>query len=156
MTEMDKWLNNYSHPRQNIRYPLIYRASVLIFLISFVGILWTIEKPQEFEVISPILNWGLLFLMAAIIYYFIISITLGLGMIPFIMMVIGFFLWLENTDYSIITISIGFNIISLFGLYQGRQRINNIESLLDDIQMIIIGPICMLSELIKILEAKKQ
>jgi len=153
---MDKWLNNYSHPRQNIRYPLIYRASVLIFLISFVGILWTIEKPQEFEVISPILNWGLLFLMAAIIYYFIISITLGLGMIPFIMMVIGFFLWLENTDYSIITISIGFNIISLFGLYQGRQRINNIESLLDDIQMIIIGPICMLSELIKILEAKKQ
>tara|TARA_B100000959_G_scaffold11902_2_gene11860 strand:- start:879 stop:1349 length:471 start_codon:yes stop_codon:yes gene_type:complete len=156
MTEMDKWLNNYSHPRQNIRYPLIYRASVLIFLISFVGILWTIEKPQEFEVISPILNWGLLFLMAAIIYYFIISITLGLGMIPFIMMVIGFFLWLENTDYSIITTSIGFNIISLFGLYQGRQRINNIESLLDDIQMIIIGPICMLSELIKILEAKKQ
>ena len=153
---MDKWLNNYSHPRQNIRYPLIYRASVLIFLISFVGILWTIEKPQEFEVISPILNWGLLFLMAAIIYYFIISITLGLGMIPFIMMVIGFFLWLENTDYSIITTSIGFNIISLFGLYQGRQRINNIESLLDDIQMIIIGPICMLSELIKILEAKKQ
>ena len=156
MTEMDKWLNNYSHPRQNIRYPLIYRASVLNFLISFVGILWTIEKPQEFEVISPILNWGLLFLMAAIIYYFIISITLGLGMVPFIMMVIGFFLWLENTDYSIITTSIGFNIISLFGLYQGRQRTNNIESLLDDVQMIIIGPICMLSELIKILEAKKQ
>ena len=156
MTEMDKWLNNYSRPRQNIRYPLIYRASVLIFLISFVGILWTIEKPQEFEVISPILNWGLLFLMAAIIYYFIISITLGLGMIPFIMMVIGFFLWLENTDYSIITTSIGFNIISLFGLYQGRQRTNNIESLLDDVQMIIIGPIFMLSELIQILEAKKQ
>jgi len=70
--------------------------------------------------------------------------------------VIGFFLWLENTDYSIITTSIGFNIISLFGLYQGRQRTNNIESLLDDVQMIIIGPICMLSELIKILEAKKQ
>ena len=156
MTEMDKWLYNYSHPRQNIRYPLIYRASVLIFLISFVGILWTIEKPQAFEVISPILNWGLLFLMAAIIYYFIISITLGLGMVPFIMMVIGFFLWLENTDYSIITTSIGFNIISLFGLYQGRQRTNNIESLLDDVQMIIIGPIFMLSELIKILEAKKQ
>ncbi len=149
MTEMDKWLNNYSQSRQNIRYPLIYWTSVLIFLISFVGILWTIEKPQEFVAISPILNWGVLFLMAAIIYYFIISIALGLGMIPFIMMVIGFFLWLENTDYSIITTSIGFNMISLFGLYQGRQRANNIESLLDDIQMIIIGPICMLSELIK-------
>jgi len=149
MTEMDKWLKNYSQSRQNIRYPVIYWTSVLIFLISFVGILWTIEKPQEFVVISPILNWGVLFLMAAIIYYFIISIALGLGMIPFIMMVIGFFLWLENTDYSIITTSIGFNMISLFGLYQGRQRANNIESLLDDIQMIIIGPICMLSELIK-------
>ena len=44
---------------------------------------------------------------------------LAVGMIPFIIGIIVIFLWLENTDYPIISILIGLNMTSLYGLFQG-------------------------------------
>ena len=99
--------------------------------------------------VSPVINWGLMFLLATIIYYFIISIAVAIGMIPFIVCVIAFFLWLENMDYPIISISIGINIMSIYGLYRGRGKNTDFKSLWQDIQMMIIGPLWMLSRLYK-------
>ena len=150
MNETNKWLIDYGNSHQNVRYPLIFWSAVILFPISLVGALWSIEMPVAFYIsVSPIINWGLMFLLATIIYYFIISITVAIGMIPFILCVIAFFLWLENMDYPIISISIGINIMSIYGLYRGRGKNTDFKSLWQDIQMVIIGPLWMLSRLYK-------
>jgi hypothetical protein len=150
MNETNKWLIDYGNSHQNVRYPLIFWSAVILFPISLVGALWSIEMPVAFYIsVSPVINWGLMFLLATIIYYFIISIAVAIGMIPFIVCVIAFFLWLENMDYPIISISIGINIMSIYGLYRGRGKNTGLKSLWQDIQMIIIGPLWMLSRLYK-------
>ena len=150
MNETNKWLIDYGNSHQNVRYPLIFWSAVILFPISLVGTLWSIEMPVVFYIsVSPAINWGLMFLLATIIYYFIISIAVAIGMIPFIVCVIAFFLWLENMDYPIISISIGINIMSIYGLYRGRGKNTGLKSLWQDIQMIIIGPLWMLSRLYK-------
>ena len=150
MNDPHKWLIDYDSSHKNIRYPLFFWSAVIFYPISLIGILWHIEMPDAFYIdVSPIINWGIMFLLATIIYYFIISISLAIGMIPFIVCVITFFLWLENMDYPIISISIGINIISLYGLYRGRNKNTNFKNLWQDMQMTIIGPIWMLSKLYK-------
>lgn len=150
MNDPHKWLIDYDSSHKNIRYPLFFWSAVIFFPISLIGILWHIEMPDAFYIdVSPVINWGIMFLLATIIYYFIISISLAIGMIPFIVCVITFFLWLENMDYPIISISIGINIISLYGLYRGRNKHTNFKNLWQDMQMTIIGPIWMLSKLYK-------
>ena len=58
-------------------------------VLGTVGLLWTLPIPDEFFEISPLLNWGTAFLMAAAVYYFIISVSLAIGMLPFILGVAG-------------------------------------------------------------------
>ena len=41
------------------------------------------------------------------------------------------------------------NITSLYGLFRGRKQNSNLASLWNDIQMIIIGPLWMLSMIYK-------
>jgi hypothetical protein len=150
MNDPHKWLIDYDSSHKNIRYPLFFWSAVIFYPISLIGILWHIEMPDAFYIdVSSVINWGIMFLLATIIYYFIISISLAIGMIPFIVCVITFFLWLENMDYPIISISIGINIISLYGLYRGRNKHTNFKNLWQDMQMTIIGPIWMLSKLYK-------
>lgn len=150
MNETNKWLIVYGNSHQNVRYPLIFWPAVILFPISLVGTLWSIEMPVTFYIsVSPLINWGLMFLLATIIYYFIISIAVAIGMIPLVVCVIAFFLWLESMDYPIISISIGINIVSVYGLYRGRDKNTGFKSLWQDIQMIIIGPLWLLSRLYK-------
>jgi len=150
MNETNKWLIDYGNSHQNVRYPLIFWPAVILFPISLVGTLWSIEMPVTFYIsVSPLINWGLMFLLATIIYYFIISIAVAIGMIPLVVCVIAFFLWLESMDYPIISISIGINIVSVYGLYRGRDKNTGFKSLWQDIQMIIIGPLWLLSRLYK-------
>ena len=150
MNDPHKWLIDYDSSHKNIRYPLFFWSAVIFYPISLIGILWHIEMPDAFYIdVSPIINWGIMFLLATIIYYSIISKSLAIDMIPFIVCVITFFLWLENMDYPIISISIGINIISLYGLYRGRNKHTNFKNLWQDMQMTIIGPIWMLSKLYK-------
>lgn len=147
---MDKWLYKYGHSHQNIKFPLIFWPAVILFAISTIGLLWSIKLVDIFQApSSSILNLGLIFISATIIYYFVISKMLAVGMIPFIIGIIVIFLWLENTDYPIISILIGLNITSLYGLFRGRKQDNNFASLMNDVQMIIIGPLWMLSKLYK-------
>ena len=150
MNDPHKWLIDYDSSHKNIRYPLFFWSAVIFYPISLIGILWHIEMPDAFYIdVSPIINWGIMFLLATIIYYFIISISLAIGMIPFIVCVITFFLWLENMDYPIISISIGINTTSLYGLYRGKDKHTNFNNLWQDIQMTIIGPIWMMSKIYK-------
>ena len=147
---MDKWLYEYNISHQNIKHPLIFWPAVVLFVISTIGLLWSIKLIDIFQTISsPLLNLGLIFISATIIYYFIISKILAVGMIPFIISLVAFFLWLETIDYPIISLLVGINITSLYGLFRGRKQNSNLASLWNDIQMIIIGPLWMLSMIYK-------
>jgi hypothetical protein len=84
VSETDRWLSDYGASHSDIRNPGIYWLSVPILVLGTVGILWSLPVPEEFARISPVLNWGSVFLMAAVVYYFIISIPLAIGMLPFV------------------------------------------------------------------------
>ena len=144
---MKKFLIDYSNNHEGISHPLIYWPSVMILLLSIIGIMWSFETPAHFSYVSTILNWGTLFLMVMTVYCFLISFVLAIGLIPIFISTIILFLWLENLDYSIMYISVYGLILSLYGMYRGRKIQNNPSSVIDDLQMVIIAPLLLLSKI---------
>ncbi len=143
--ETDGWLERYAESHRNLTYPWLYRVAVLMVVLGVVGILWTVPVPLQFYEISPLLNWGSAFLMATAIYYFIISLSIAIGMLPFLIGVAASQLWLEQSVYSPTRVSLGFLIAGTIALWLGHRSKPGLKPLLEDLMLTMIGPAWMLS-----------
>ena len=147
MPEIDGWLKLYEETHQDLTYPVIYWAAVPMVVVGTVGMLWTLPVPDAFFEISPLLNWGTAFLMSAAVYYFIISVSLAIGMLPFVLGVAGIHTWLEQSDFSPVRVSIGLLAAGMIGLFMGHRNKSSLRPVLQDIQLMMIGPAWLLSVL---------
>ena len=147
MPETDKWLTEYGRRHSDVRFGGIYWVAVITLVIGTVGMLWSLPVPAEFTRISPVLNWGSSFLMASIIYYFIISMPLAIGMLPFVFGVAAIQVWLVDSPHDQVLISGTTFIASLAGLYLGHHADGGIRAVLRDIQYMMIAPAWLLANL---------
>ena len=147
MTETDGWLKRYEETHTDLTYPAVYWASVPMVVLGIVGLLWTLPIPDEFFEISPLLNWGTAFLMATTVYYFIISVSLAIGMLPFVVGVAGVEMWLAQSEYSPFQVSIGLLVAGIIGLWMGHRNEAGLRPVLQDLQLMMIGPAWILSVL---------
>ncbi|MBT8088372.1 MAG: hypothetical protein KJO46_10060, partial [Gammaproteobacteria bacterium] len=95
--------------------------------------------------ISPLLNWGSAFLMAATVYYFIISLSLAIGMLPFILGLASLQLWLTASEYPALGVSTGLLVAGVAGLSLGRRGAGGVRAIVQDLQLMMIGPAWLLS-----------
>ena len=121
MSETDGWLQHYEETHQDLTYPAVYWAAVPMVVVGTVGILWGLPIPDQFFEISPLLNWGTAFLMATAIYYFIISLSLAIGMLPFLLGLAAVQLWLVDSPYPQLGVSVAFLVAGTVGLWLGRR-----------------------------------
>ncbi len=147
MVETDDWLKRYEDSHADLAYPVLYWTAIPMVVLGTVGLLWTLPTPDEYYNISPLLNWGSTFLMAATVYYFIISVPLAIGMLPFIIGVASAHAWLEVSDYSPLRVSVGLLLAGIIGLWIGRRRQWSPIPVLGDLQLMMIGPAWLLSVL---------
>jgi len=147
MSETDGWLKLYEDTHQDLTYPVIFWAAVPMVVLGTVGIMWTLPIPDEFFDISPLLNWGTAFLMAAAVYYFIISVSLAIGMLPFFIGIAAIQTWLVQSDFSPLRVSIGLFVAGVIGLWMGHRNKSSLRPVLQDLQLMMIGPAWLLSVL---------
>lgn len=145
MTEADEWLTRYEAAHSDVTYPLIFWAAVPMVVLGTVGWLWTLPVPDEFFDISPLLNWGTAFLMATAVYYFIISVSLAIGMLPFVVGVAGIQVLLGQSAYSPLKVSLGLLLAGIIGLWLGHRNQHGLRPVLQDLHLMMIGPAWMLS-----------
>ena len=145
MSESDGWLERYERSHSNLSNPVVYWAAVPMVVVGTVGLLWYLPIPAEFVQISPLLNWGSAFLMAATIYYFIISLSLAIGMLPFVLGLASLQLWLTGSEYPALGVSTGLLVAGVVGLALGRRSKGTARALLQDLQLMMIGPVWLLS-----------
>ena len=107
MSETDKWLIDYGETHADVENAGLYWLAVPLLVVGTVGLLWSLPIPEAFCNISPLLNWGSAFLMAAVVYYFIISVSLAIGMLPFLFGVAALASWLSVSQYPLIWVSAG-------------------------------------------------
>ena len=149
MTDSDGWLDRYAATHSNLTYPVLYWVSVPMVVVGTVGLLWSLPVPHQFYEISPLLNWGSAFLMVASVYYFIISLAIAIGMLPFVLGVAAIQLWLEQSLYSHPHVSTGLFVGGTIGLWLGHRNESGLIPVIKDLQLMMIGPAWLLSVIYK-------
>jgi hypothetical protein len=94
MQPPDHWLSQYRDAHERVR--AVDWLLVPLTVAALTGLLWSLPVPRAFSDSAPVLNWGTLFLMAAVVYYFIISINLAFGLLPFVVIVVVLVDWLDR------------------------------------------------------------
>jgi hypothetical protein len=128
---------------------VVFWAAVPMVVLGTVGVLWYLPIPEEFFEISPLLNWGSAFLMATAIYYFIISLSLAIGMLPFLLGLAAFQLWLAQSSWPQLGVAMGLLVSGTAGLWLGRRGPGSFRAVLQDFQLMMIGPAWLLSVIYK-------
>ncbi len=147
MSESDKWLIDYGETHGDVENASLYWISVPLLVVGTVGMLWSLPVPEAFFKISPFLNWGSAFLMSALVYYFIISVSLAIGMLPFLFGVAALASRLSVSQYPIIWVSAGLTGGAVIGLWLGQHARGGIRAVLQDVQLMMIAPVWLLSVL---------
>ena len=143
MSDIDNWLSHYEQAHRDIDKPFIFWASVPLLVVGITGLLWNLAIPVQFQEISPLLNWGSAFLMVTAVYYFIISLSLAIGLLPFLLGLAAIHLWLSSSSFPAGSVSLALAVAGLAGLAIGRG--GSLRLLLQDLQLMMIGPAWLLS-----------
>ena len=149
MSDTDNWLERYETQHRDLSWPWVFWAGVSMLILGTVGLLWNLPVPPEFYEISPLLNWGSAFLMVAAVYYFIISLSLAIGLLPFVLGIAFMQMWLLQSDYSATRLSAGLLAAGAIGLWLGHRNERGFAPFFEDLQTVMIGPAWLLSVLYK-------
>lgn len=147
MTDTERWLAEYGDNHDQTGNHVLHWIAVPLFIFGTAGLLWALPIPDAFLKISPLLNWSITFLMAAEVYYFIISISLALGMLPFVVATATLIALLSTAVTSLLWFSIAILTLGMTGLYLAKGSHRDIHSLTRDMQLIMIAPIWLLAHL---------
>lgn len=143
--DTDTWFAEFRLRHESARNPGIYWMSLVALLVGITGLLWALPVPEAFVRISPLLNFGSAFLMAALVYYFVMSLSLGIGMVPFVLGVAAIEGWIQGLAISqsyAASVLIG---AGISGLCFGHYSSGGLRAVGRDVQLIMIGPAWLLA-----------
>lgn len=144
MRSADEWFAEYGESHINPTNKLIHWICVPAIVVSVIGLLWSLPVPEAFRSISPALNWGTAFVMAAVVYYFLMSVSLGLGMVLVVLAMMAIVNWLDGFATPLWVISLAIFVIAWIGQFIGHIVEGKKPSFFKDLQFLMIGPAWLL------------
>lgn len=142
MQSADHWLRKYGgeEPATPLRW-----ICVPAIVIGLVGLLWALPVPQGFRASSPALNWGTVFLSAALVYYFMVSIPLAFGSLPFIAAVVLAVTWLDTLATPLWLSGAALLVTAWTAQWLSVRGGATPRSAFRDLQFLMLGPLWLLA-----------
>ena len=145
MQSIDFWLAEYGESHQHPTNKLIHWICVPAIVFSVIGLLWSLPVPGAFQEISPALNWALLFAMAAVVYYFILSLSLALGATLVLAALLLLAAALDGIAAPLWSVSLAVFVVAWIGQFIGHRIEGRKPSFFKDLQFLMIGPLWLLA-----------
>lgn len=144
MRSADEWFNEYGESHRNHINKTIHWICVPAIVFSLVGLLWSLPAPGAFADISPLLNWGSLFVAVAMFYYLLLSWQLALGMLIFSSLVLWGNHELAQLETPLWQIALAIFVVAWIGQFIGHKIEGKKPSFFRDVQFLLIGPAWLL------------
>jgi uncharacterized membrane protein YGL010W len=145
MRTVEQWLQEYGDSHRNSTNKTLHWICVPIIVVSLVGLLWSLPTPAAMNDVSPLLNWGSMFLIAGVLYYLAMSWSLAIGMALFVAVVIASIIGLQNLPGPLWAVCLALFIVAWIGQFIGHRYEGSRPSFFKDIQFLMIGPLWLLS-----------
>ena len=147
MRTAQAWLDEYSESHRHVTNEVLHWICVPAIVVSVIGLLWSLPFPAAWRELSPYFNWGGLFVLAAIIYYFLVSLPLAIGMLVVLLAMLGIVHWLAGLSTPLWLICVAIFVVAWIGQFIGHAVEGKRPSFFKDLQFLMIGPMWLLSHL---------
>jgi uncharacterized membrane protein YGL010W len=146
MRSVQSWLDEYGESHQHPANKAIHWICVPLIVLSLVALLWELPIPERFIEISPLMNWGTLFLLTALVYYFVLSISLAFGMVAVTGALMLATHWLDGLALPLWQLALAIFVGAWIGQFIGHRIEGRKPSFLKDLQFLMIGPLWLLAQ----------
>jgi uncharacterized membrane protein YGL010W len=125
----------------------LHWVCVPVIVWCVLGLLWSLPFPSGIRAMYSVANWAGMAVLAALIYYSLLSIRLALGALPLLLM----FLWsFDRLDHfggaPLWSICVFLFVIAWIGQFIGHAIEGRRPSFFKDIQFLMIGPLWLLAD----------
>ena len=149
MRSVQDWLDAYGESHQNPINKKIHWVCVPLIMLSLLGLLWMLKIPVLHN--STYCNAATVLIFLVSIYYFRLSIQMGLGMLYISFFMVYIIIYMDN--FGIIPYIVIF-VLSWIGQFIGHKIEGKKPSFFEDLQFLLIGPLWLLSQLYRAIGIK--
>ncbi len=147
MRTVEQWFGEYGESHTHPRNELLHFICVPAIVMTVIGFLWSIPVPAAFAAVSPWLNWASIVTALAIVYYFSLSATLGIGAAVALVALLAVVSWLDTLAWPLwLTCAVIF-VVAWIGQFIGHAIEGKRPSFFKDVQFLLIGPLWLLGHL---------
>ncbi len=147
MKTMQQWLDEYGESHRNPTNKTIHWICVPLILFSVLGLLWLIPVPQFATAIGPWINWSVLLMVAAVLYYLVLSPNLAVGMALIAMVMFTLINRLEQAvPFPLWWLFVGVFVAAWIGQFIGHEIEGKKPSFFKDLQFLLIGPAWLMAD----------
>lgn len=146
MRAIDRLLDEYAESHLNPLNKLIHWVCVPLIVWTVVALIWSIPFPFEFGSGIVPLNWAVVALVLAQIYYFRLSRRLGMGLMLYNLAM----LWLtavveQASPWPLWQVAVFVFVLAWVGQFIGHLIEGKKPSFFKDVQFLLIGPAWLMS-----------
>jgi uncharacterized membrane protein YGL010W len=143
---LDEWVGRYAelqpggagHPGAWLGIPLL--------VASVIGMLFSAPVPAAFRDISPAINYATLFIMATFVYYCILSVSLGLGALVFLLVATVPSVWADRADLPLAPAATVLFVTVFAWQLAGTKLATGRMLVVRNLQYLMLGPMWLLRE----------
>ena len=139
-------LDQYGESHHNRLNKIIHWICVPVIVWTVVALLWSIPFPAALQADWAPVNWATIALVLAQIYYFRLSLSLGLGLLFYNLLMILIVLWVEaSSPWPLWQLALVVFILAWIGQFVGHVFEGKRPSFFKDLQFLLIGPAWLMS-----------
>ena len=147
MRTADQWLDDYGDSHRNHTNKALHWICVPVIAWCVLGLLWSLPFPNGIRALHPAANWGSIAVLAALIYYSLLSIPLALGALPLLLACLWSIDWLDRmAPVPLWSICVFLFVVAWIGQFIGHAIEGKRPSFFKDIQFLMIGPLWLLAD----------
>ena len=133
MKSITQWLAEYGESHTNYTNKIIHYLCVPAIYMTVFGILWAVPFPVSD--VPVWVNWSTLIALPVMVFYFMLSAKVGIGMVLFSALVVVFLMWWQsNMAMTVLTMSIIVFIVAWILQFIGHHVEGKKPSFLKDVQ----------------------
>ena len=141
MQGIEQLLSEYGESHRNGWNKLIHWVCVPAIVWTVVALLWSIPFPAALQSQVVPVNWASLTLLLAQVYYFRLSMSLGLGLLLYNILMLWLTVLVESASpWPLWQVALAVFIIAWIGQFIGHIIEGKRPSFFKDVQFLLIGP----------------
>jgi uncharacterized membrane protein YGL010W len=141
------WLDDYGVSHRNPTNKALHWICVPVIVWCVIGLLWSLPFPSALSSRLPFANWGSLAVLAALIYYALLSVPLALGTLPVLLAMLWSIDALERSaGVPLWSVCAALFVLAWIGQFIGHAIEGKRPSFFKDVQFLLIGPLWLLAD----------